>query len=146
MPKGWIYCHEDSNYNSGIYRMKSQEKKYFYWYDHMDHGWIMIQQPRGYYCRDCYVEQHQSNYDMCFDDGSPCKFWQQCKQCKLSSARSYAAKKWTRVLKETNEDLKDIRFATFTIKNPRWKLKDIGFNWKFHDDQLLTEWLKENRS
>jgi hypothetical protein len=144
MPEGWIYCHENSNYNQGIYRMKSLEKKYFYWYDHPEHSWIMIQQPRGYYCRDCYVKQHQSDYDMCFDDGTPSKFWNQCDHCKLSSARAYAAKKWTKVLRELDESLESIRFATFTMKNPTWKLKDIGFNWKFHDDQLLTEWLKDN--
>jgi hypothetical protein len=145
-PKGWIYCHEEHEYNPGIYRMKSPDGKYFYWYKHKKHDWIVIQQPRGYYCRDCYVKQHQSEYKMCFDDGEPSKFWQQCKNCKLSSARSYAAKKWTDVLKNIDEsnDLKNIRFATLTMKNPNWKLKDVGFDWSFTDKKMFDSWLKEN--
>jgi len=144
MPKGWIYCNEEHRFSNNIVRMRSPEGKYFYWHNHREHGWIMIQQPRGYYCRDCWETQYKSEYKMCFDDGTPLKFWNQCKECKLSSSRSYAAKKWTDVLKETSANLENIRFATLTTKNPSWKLKELGFNWKFTDQRLFNTWLNDN--
>lgn len=164
MPDGWIYCSEESEYNNGIYRMKSPEGTYHYWHNYKqeveEDGFIkiietpiLIQQPKGYYCRDCYVEQHKSEYDLIHPDGETVKFWTQCKNCKIASKRSYAAKKWTRVLRELDPTMKNIRFATLTMMNPRWKLHNVGtFSehlsgnvnaWEEPKDKEFLQWFNE---
>ncbi|AXH79276.1 MAG: replication protein [Circular genetic element sp.] len=137
LPSEWTFCiEEDGKWE----RIKDNDKNYYYIVDG-----ALIQQPRGYYCRECAQTQWRSEYGMTFDDGSPSKFWTQCKDCKLASARSYAARKWTNVIKNIDPELNHTRLATFTIPNVEWDLKELGTNWEFHDhDFVFMKWVKEN--
>lgn len=137
LPKNWTYCiEEDGKWE----RIKDEDKNFYYVYEG-----TLIQQPKGYYCRECAITQWKSEYGLTFDDGGTKKFWNQCKECKLKSARSYAARKWTKVLQNIDPELNHTKLATFTIPNIEWDLKDLGNNWEFHDNDIaFLKWVKEN--
>lgn len=104
----------------------------------------VVQQPKGYYCEQCLFEQYRKEYGMImFENGEPVKFWDQCKECKLKASRSFAAKKWSEVIKVLPNWKKEIKFATLTIKNPEWKLKDVMFNWDIHSEEGFQEFLND---
>lgn len=136
LPDSWIYCHEE---DGKWERIKDNNRIYYYLYDG-----TLIQQPKGYYCRECAITQWKSEYGLCNDDGTPKLFWNQCKECKLTSARAYAARKWTKVLKRIDSEFNHTRLATFTMKDPEWDLKDLGHEWAFHDSSMFDSWLQEN--
>ena len=108
------------------------------WTINYDEKIKVVRQPRGYYCEKCIESQHKSDFQLMWEDGENVKFWTQCKECKLKSSRSAAAKRWTEVLKEIDPELNHIRMATFTMKNPTYDLQEIidpfGFEWNFPKD------------
>lgn len=156
-PDDWIYCADSEELIvkgckfEPITKIKDSKGNHFYWrpggwtlnYDKQIDTSVVIQ-PKGVYCCKCLQIQDMTERTIMYDDGEPVQFWDQCEDCKLASSRGYAAKKWTTTLKRVDPELNHTRFATFTTKNPTFKLKDLGFSWDFHDEELFKTWLMIN--
>ena len=108
----------------------------------------VIQAPHGAYCEKCLRRQLDTNGNISFQDGDKLKFWSQCKECKLRKERSTSAKKWTEVLRSIDPELNHCRLATFTIKNPRYKMQDIfdplKFSYDFSEAEASENFVKKN--
>ena len=113
-----------------------------------------VKAPNASYCEKCLITQFDKKGEVMFNDYEKFVFWNPCPKCKLRKSRSRSSRKWTEIILKHDKfdyNLKrypKTRFATFTIKDPRWKMQDVfdplKWDYDFSRSKDLEKFLQEH--